>query len=131
MNNRFALAAPLAGLAIGAHAQTTTISITASTSTITVGNPVTWTVSVSTDLTGGDPLVFSDANLDWLLTELRAIVLALGISDAKLEEGSMRCDANISLRGFSAMAVGKKSVIYLAFDSGKDATRAGRALKNL
>jgi aspartyl-tRNA(Asn)/glutamyl-tRNA(Gln) amidotransferase subunit B len=32
------------------------------------------------------------------LTELRAIVLALGISDAKLEEGSMRCDANISLR---------------------------------
>lgn len=32
------------------------------------------------------------------LAELRAIVLALGISDAKLEEGSMRCDANISLR---------------------------------
>jgi aspartyl-tRNA(Asn)/glutamyl-tRNA(Gln) amidotransferase subunit B len=32
------------------------------------------------------------------LTELRAVVLALGISDAKLEEGSMRCDANISLR---------------------------------
>jgi aspartyl-tRNA(Asn)/glutamyl-tRNA(Gln) amidotransferase subunit B len=32
------------------------------------------------------------------LTELRAIVAALGISDAKLEEGSMRCDANISVR---------------------------------
>ncbi len=32
------------------------------------------------------------------LNELRAIVLALGIGDAKLEEGSMRCDANISLR---------------------------------
>jgi aspartyl-tRNA(Asn)/glutamyl-tRNA(Gln) amidotransferase subunit B len=32
------------------------------------------------------------------LAELRKIVLALGISDAKLEEGSMRCDANISLR---------------------------------
>ncbi len=31
------------------------------------------------------------------LTELRAIVLALGISDAKLEEGSMRCDANVSV----------------------------------
>ncbi len=31
------------------------------------------------------------------LAELRAIVLALGISDAKLEEGSMRCDANISV----------------------------------
>ena len=32
------------------------------------------------------------------LSELRAIVLALGISDAKLEEGSMRCDANVSVR---------------------------------
>jgi aspartyl-tRNA(Asn)/glutamyl-tRNA(Gln) amidotransferase subunit B len=32
------------------------------------------------------------------LAELRAIVRALDISDAKLEEGSMRCDANVSLR---------------------------------
>lgn len=31
------------------------------------------------------------------LAELRAVVLALGVSDAKLEEGSMRCDANISV----------------------------------
>jgi aspartyl-tRNA(Asn)/glutamyl-tRNA(Gln) amidotransferase subunit B len=30
--------------------------------------------------------------------ELRAIVLALDVSDAKLEEGSMRFDANVSLR---------------------------------
>jgi aspartyl-tRNA(Asn)/glutamyl-tRNA(Gln) amidotransferase subunit B len=30
--------------------------------------------------------------------ELQAIVLALGVSDAKLEEGSMRFDANVSLR---------------------------------
>lgn len=30
--------------------------------------------------------------------ELRAIVLALGVSDARLEEGSMRFDANVSLR---------------------------------
>ncbi len=32
------------------------------------------------------------------LAEVRAVVLALGISDARLEEGSMRCDANISIR---------------------------------
>ena len=32
------------------------------------------------------------------LAELRGIVRALGISDAKLEEGSMRCDANVSVR---------------------------------
>jgi Asp-tRNA(Asn)/Glu-tRNA(Gln) amidotransferase B subunit len=32
------------------------------------------------------------------LRELQAIVRALGISDAKMEEGSMRCDANVSVR---------------------------------
>ncbi len=30
--------------------------------------------------------------------ELRAIVVALGVSDAKMEEGSMRVDANVSVR---------------------------------
>ncbi len=42
------------------------------------------------------------------LAELRAIVLALGISDAKLEEGSMRCDANISIRPVDAPAYGTR-----------------------
>ena len=32
------------------------------------------------------------------VAELRAIVLALGVSDAKMEEGSMRVDANVSVR---------------------------------
>jgi aspartyl-tRNA(Asn)/glutamyl-tRNA(Gln) amidotransferase subunit B len=32
------------------------------------------------------------------LTELRAIVKTLGVSDVRMEEGSMRCDANVSLR---------------------------------
>jgi aspartyl-tRNA(Asn)/glutamyl-tRNA(Gln) amidotransferase subunit B len=32
------------------------------------------------------------------LMELRAILVALGASDAKMEEGSMRCDANVSVR---------------------------------
>jgi aspartyl-tRNA(Asn)/glutamyl-tRNA(Gln) amidotransferase subunit B len=45
-----------------------------------------------------EPDLRSAAEAQVYLTELRAIVLALGISDAKLEEGSMRCDANISLR---------------------------------
>jgi aspartyl-tRNA(Asn)/glutamyl-tRNA(Gln) amidotransferase subunit B len=31
------------------------------------------------------------------VTELRAILLAIGASDAKMEEGSMRCDANVSV----------------------------------
>ncbi|HSG79399.1 MAG TPA: Asp-tRNA(Asn)/Glu-tRNA(Gln) amidotransferase subunit GatB [Acidimicrobiia bacterium] len=40
--------------------------------------------------------------------ELRAIVLALGVSDAKLEEGSMRFDANVSLRRAGTEAFGTK-----------------------
>ena len=31
------------------------------------------------------------------VSELRAILLAVGASDAKMEEGSMRCDANVSV----------------------------------
>ena len=40
--------------------------------------------------------------------ELRAVVLALGVSDARLEEGSMRFDANISLRSEGATELGVK-----------------------
>jgi aspartyl-tRNA(Asn)/glutamyl-tRNA(Gln) amidotransferase subunit B len=40
--------------------------------------------------------------------ELQAIVLALGVSDAKLEEGSMRFDANVSLRPIGSDELGTK-----------------------
>ncbi len=40
--------------------------------------------------------------------ELRAIVLALGVSDARLEEGSMRFDANVSLRPAGVVELGVK-----------------------
>ncbi|OFW66338.1 MAG: glutaminyl-tRNA synthase (glutamine-hydrolyzing) subunit B [Actinobacteria bacterium RBG_16_68_21] len=40
--------------------------------------------------------------------ELRAIVLALGISDARLEEGSLRFDANVSLRPEGSTTLGTK-----------------------
>ncbi len=40
--------------------------------------------------------------------ELRAVLLALGVSDAKLEEGSMRFDVNISLRPVGHAALGTK-----------------------
>ncbi|MFP5223956.1 MAG: Asp-tRNA(Asn)/Glu-tRNA(Gln) amidotransferase subunit GatB [Actinomycetota bacterium] len=42
------------------------------------------------------------------LTELRSIVKTLGVSDARMEEGSMRCDANISLRPVGASEYGTK-----------------------
>ena len=34
------------------------------------------------------------------VSELRAILVAIGASDAKMEEGSMRCDANVSVHRF-------------------------------
>jgi aspartyl-tRNA(Asn)/glutamyl-tRNA(Gln) amidotransferase subunit B len=42
------------------------------------------------------------------LRELRATLEALDVSDVKMEEGSLRCDANISLRPAGATALGTK-----------------------
>ncbi|MDR2976384.1 MAG: Asp-tRNA(Asn)/Glu-tRNA(Gln) amidotransferase subunit GatB [Streptococcaceae bacterium] len=43
------------------------------------------------------------------LTALREIMLYTGISDVKMEEGSMRCDANISLRPYGQDEFGVKT----------------------
>jgi aspartyl-tRNA(Asn)/glutamyl-tRNA(Gln) amidotransferase subunit B len=40
--------------------------------------------------------------------ELRALLLALGVSDAKLEEGSMRFDVNVSIRPVGRAELGTK-----------------------
>ena len=40
-------------------------------------------------------------------------------------------DAGINLRGVSAAVIGRKFVAYFGFDSGADATKAARALKDL
>ena len=42
------------------------------------------------------------------VTELRAVLEAIGVSDVKMEEGSLRIDANISLRPAGADALGTK-----------------------
>lgn len=42
------------------------------------------------------------------LVELRSIVQHLGVCDGNMEEGSMRCDANISLRDAETGAMGTK-----------------------
>jgi aspartyl-tRNA(Asn)/glutamyl-tRNA(Gln) amidotransferase subunit B len=42
------------------------------------------------------------------LRELRATLEALDVSDVKMEEGSLRCDANVSLRPAGAEALGTK-----------------------
>lgn len=45
------------------------------------------------------------------LTKLRSILLSLGVSDVKMEEGSLRCDGNISIREKGATEYGVKSEI--------------------
>jgi aspartyl-tRNA(Asn)/glutamyl-tRNA(Gln) amidotransferase subunit B len=45
------------------------------------------------------------------LTKLRAILFALGVSDVKMEEGSLRCDGNISVREVGVETLGVKSEI--------------------
>ncbi len=42
------------------------------------------------------------------VSELRAVLLAIGLSDVKMEEGSMRVDANVSLRKTGATEFGTK-----------------------
>jgi aspartyl-tRNA(Asn)/glutamyl-tRNA(Gln) amidotransferase subunit B len=42
------------------------------------------------------------------LRELRATLEALDVSDVKMEEGSLRCDANVSLRSIGTEAFGTK-----------------------
>jgi aspartyl-tRNA(Asn)/glutamyl-tRNA(Gln) amidotransferase subunit B len=42
------------------------------------------------------------------LTELRAVLESLGVSDVRMEEGSLRCDANVSVRPRGAAELGTK-----------------------
>jgi len=46
----------------------------------------------------GRPDIASPDEAKQYVTELRQILVAIGASDAKMEEGSMRCDANVSVR---------------------------------
>jgi len=46
----------------------------------------------------GRPDISTPDEAKQYVTELRQILVAIGASDAKMEEGSMRCDANVSVR---------------------------------
>jgi aspartyl-tRNA(Asn)/glutamyl-tRNA(Gln) amidotransferase subunit B len=46
----------------------------------------------------GRPDIATPDEAKQYITELRQILVAVGASDAKMEEGSMRCDANVSVR---------------------------------
>ncbi|HJT38387.1 MAG TPA: Asp-tRNA(Asn)/Glu-tRNA(Gln) amidotransferase subunit GatB, partial [Actinomycetota bacterium] len=55
-----------------------------------------------------EPDIRSAAEAQRYLTELRGILQTLGVSDVRMEEGSMRCDANVSLRARGETAFGTK-----------------------
>ncbi|MGZ4138828.1 MAG: Asp-tRNA(Asn)/Glu-tRNA(Gln) amidotransferase subunit GatB [Actinomycetota bacterium] len=55
-----------------------------------------------------EPDIRSAQEAQRYLTELRSILLTLGVSDVRMEEGSMRCDANVSLRARGGDGFGTK-----------------------
>ncbi len=56
-----------------------------------------------------EPDMRSAAEAVQYLKELHAIVTYLGISDGNMEEGSFRCDANVSIRPVGATALGTRT----------------------
>ena len=65
-----------------------------------VGSPLIEIVS--------EPDIRSPEEARVFLEKLKAIMQYTGVSDVKMEEGSLRCDANISLRERGATAFGEK-----------------------
>ena len=57
------------------------------------------------------PTIRSAASAAAYLERLRQIFLFTNVSDAKMEEGSMRCDVNISLRPFGSQKFGTRTEI--------------------
>jgi aspartyl-tRNA(Asn)/glutamyl-tRNA(Gln) amidotransferase subunit B len=58
-----------------------------------------------------EPDLRSGAHAAAALRELRAILLTLGVSDGSLERGSLRCDANVSVRREGDAALGVRCEI--------------------
>ena len=58
-----------------------------------------------------EPDIFSAEQARAYVTELRATLLALGVSDVKMEEGSMRVDANVSVRPVGTEELGTRTEI--------------------
>ncbi|MGH2723851.1 MAG: Asp-tRNA(Asn)/Glu-tRNA(Gln) amidotransferase subunit GatB [Actinomycetota bacterium] len=55
-----------------------------------------------------EPDVRSPEEARAYLVELRALLQSLGVSDVRMEEGSLRCDANVSVRPAGAADLGVK-----------------------
>jgi len=58
-----------------------------------------------------EPEIHSAAEAVGYLEALRRTLLQLGVSDVKMEEGSLRCDANVSIRPVGTTELGTKTEI--------------------
>jgi aspartyl-tRNA(Asn)/glutamyl-tRNA(Gln) amidotransferase subunit B len=56
-----------------------------------------------------EPDLASAADAAAFFSRLRAMLVALGVNDGNMEEGSLRCDANVSLRPAGVHALGVKT----------------------
>lgn len=54
------------------------------------------------------PVITSPADAAACVAEIRKMVRFLGISDGNMEEGSLRCDANVSIRPKGSKTLGRK-----------------------
>jgi aspartyl-tRNA(Asn)/glutamyl-tRNA(Gln) amidotransferase subunit B len=58
-----------------------------------------------------EPDIATPADARAYLAELRTLLLTLGVSDVRLEEGSLRCDANVSVRPKGSQTLGTKTEV--------------------
>ncbi len=58
-----------------------------------------------------EPEISTGEEARFFLEELRTLLLYTGVSDVKMEEGSMRCDANISLRPAGSRELGIRTEV--------------------
>ncbi len=58
-----------------------------------------------------DPDLRSAADAADCFSRLRAILVAIGVNDGNMEEGSLRCDANVSIRPAGVQRLGVKTEI--------------------
>jgi aspartyl-tRNA(Asn)/glutamyl-tRNA(Gln) amidotransferase subunit B len=58
-----------------------------------------------------EPDLRSAADAAHAFRKLREILIAIGVNDGNMEEGSLRCDANISVRPVGAVTLGTKTEV--------------------
>jgi aspartyl-tRNA(Asn)/glutamyl-tRNA(Gln) amidotransferase subunit B len=57
------------------------------------------------------PDLHSAAEAGAFFSRLRSILVAIGVNDGNMEEGSLRCDANVSVRPAGTSGLGKKTEV--------------------